>query len=109
MHLTIDIAMYNLYNILKENAPVRDEQKYPGPKGKPGTNKYSPYPGNLRNNGIYPGYKGADRGQIVLSGTDGKVGYLPYTETKSNKPGWQQKSINQFVSRLCSTYGGKRI
>lgn len=105
MRLTIDLAMQELLWKLKDNAPVR---LTPGPKGKKGTNMYSPYPGNLKNNGIYAGYKGPDKGQIVLSGVDGKVGYLPFTETRSHKPNWQQKSIEEFVSLLCSTYGGKR-
>ena len=102
MTLTIELAMTKLLWILKDNAPVR---KSPGPKGKPGTNMYSPYPGNLKNNGIYAGYKTADKGTIVLSGVDGKVGYLPFTEKKSN---WQANSINQFVNDLCALYGGKR-
>ena len=103
MRLTIDRAMEDLLRILKTNAPVRSS---PGPMGKPGTNTFSPYPGNLKNNGIYAGYRAADKGQVILSGVDGKVGYLPYTETRSHKPGWQQKSINEFVSRLCTVYGG---
>ncbi len=105
MQLTIELAMNKLLYILKENAPVRMS---PGPKGKPGTNMYSPYPGNLKNNGIYAGYRTADKGTIVLSGVDGKVGYLPYTETRSRKPNWQARSIEQFVGDLCALYGGKR-
>ena len=105
MTLTIELAMTKLLWALKENAPVR---LTPGPKGKQGTNMYSPYPGNLKNNGIYAGYRTADKGTIVLSGTDGKVGYLPFTETRSHRPGWQQRSIESFVSDLCAVYGGKR-
>jgi len=106
MNLSMEMLMQELLYILKENAPVRSS---PGPAGKVGTNMYSPYPGNLKNNGIYAGYTSATQGQIVLSGTDGKVGYLPFTETRSHKPNWQSKSIDQFVSKLCSTYGGKRL
>lgn len=106
MALTIEIALENLYRILKQNAPVGSGV---GPKGKPSSNFYSPYRGNLRDNGIYPGYKAADKGSIVLSGVDGKVGYLPYTETRSRKAGWQEKSVNEFVSWLCSIYGGRRF
>lgn len=105
MTLTIELAMTKLLWELKANAPVR---LTPGPSGKQGTNMYSPYPGNLKNNGIYAGYKTADKGTIILSGTDGKVGYLPYTETRSHKPGWQARSVEQFVSDLCALYGGKR-
>ena len=114
MRLTIEIAMENLKNILKEKAPVRvayekNGRVYNGgPVGKPGTNMYSPYPGNLKNNGIYPGYRTPDKGTIVLSGVDGKVGYLPYTETRSRKPNWQAQSVEQFVGDLCALYGGKR-
>lgn len=106
MKLTLELAIQELLYILKENAPVRNK---PGAVGKPGTNMYSPYPGNLKNNGIYAGYTTDTMGQIILSGTDGKVGYLPYTETRSHKPNWQSKSIDQFVSKLCSNYGGKRL
>ena len=106
MRLTLEVAMQELLFILKENAPVRS---FPGAVGKPGTNMYSPMPGNLKMNGIYAGYTTATQGTIILSGTTGKVGYLPYTETRSKKPNWQQKSINQFVSKLCSNYGGKRL
>lgn len=105
MKLTIEIAAGNLLRILKQNAPVG---KGVGPKGKPGTNMYSPFRGNLRANGIYFGYKTANKGAVVLSGVDGKVGYLPYTEARGKSAGWQEKSVNEFVSWLCSTYGGKR-
>lgn len=105
--LTLDIAGNELYRIFKNNAPVRTFP--PGPVGKKGTNMYSPYPGNLMNNGIWWENTGANSGRVALSGTDGKVGYLPYTETRSRKPGWQEKSVNEFVSRLCSVYGGKRV
>lgn len=106
MTLTIPIAMSKLYELLKENAPVRSSA---GPKGKPGTNMYSPYPGNLMNNGIYQPYlKGPEMGTITLSGTGGKVGYLPYTNGKGIHKGWVDKSVNDFVNFLCSTYGGKR-
>lgn len=107
MNLTLETVMNELLYTLKENAPVRTYP--PGKVGKPGTNMFSPYPGNLKNNGIYAGYTTATSGTIILSGTDGKVGYLPYTETRSKKPNWQSKSIEQFVSKLCSTYGGKRL
>lgn len=111
MQLTIELAMNDLLYILKENAPVRalNPNKKDQRVGKKGTNMESPYPGNLKNNGIYAGYTSADKGTIMLSGVDGKVGYLPYTETRSRKPNWQSKSINQFVSKLCSTYGGRRL
>ena len=104
--LTLDLALNELLRITKNNAPVRS---FPGPTGKKGTNMYSPYPGNLQNNGIYGENLGATSGRVVLSGTEGKVGYLPYTETRSHRPGWQAKSINEFVSRLCTVYGGKRV
>ena len=107
MRLTIDIAREDLYKILKENAPERTTP--PGPIGKIGTNMYSPYPGNLKNNGIYRGTTIGSKTQVVLSGVDGKVGYLPYTEKTSKKPGWQQKSISIFVSKICTEYGGKVV
>jgi len=114
MTLTIEIAMENLKNILKEKAPVRRAYEKNGrvynggPVGKPGTNMYSPYPGNLKNNGIYPGYRTPDKGTIVLSGVDGKVGYLPYTNAKGKHQGWIESGVQSFVNWLCSTYGGKR-
>ena len=105
MQLTIEIACGNLLRILKQNAPVGTKV---GPQGKPGTNMYSPFRGNLRANGIYFGYKTANKGNVVLSGTTGKVGYLPYTNAKGKNSGWIDKGINDFVSWLCATYGGKR-
>ncbi len=104
--LTPDVAGNLILAIFKGNAPVR---KTPGATGKRGTNMFSPYPGNLRNNGIRWENLDAQSGRLVLSGRDGKVGYLPFTETTSKSPGWQEKSLNDFVNYLCSVFGGIRV
>lgn len=103
MKLTMENLIYELTSILKNNAPVRT---YPlGAVGKKGTAFYSPYPGNLRNNGIIACVSNENSGQVIIGGP---VGYAVYTETTSHKPHWQEKSLNEFVQRLIS-YGGSII
>ena len=58
MEITGEKLTNKLYEIAQANAPVReivDKKGRPLPRavGKRGTNMYSPYPGNLKNNGIY--------------------------------------------------------
>ena len=99
--ITMEILIYELTGILKNNSPVRT---YPlGAIGKKGTPFYSPYPGNLRNNGILPYVRG-NSGEVIIGGP---VGYAVYTETTSKKPHWQEKSLNEFVQRLGGYYGGQ--
>ena len=103
MKITLEMLIYELATIAKNNAPVRT---YPlGPVGKKGTNMFSPYPGNLKNNGIIPRIYGQNRASLLIGGP---VGYAMYTETRSKKPMWQQKSLEEFVNRLTTVYGGVR-
>lgn len=93
MKITVAMLTYELTTILKKNAPVRDGAKYPGRRGA------SPYPGNLKLNGI----------RFVQAGkkSECRVGvpdapYAPYTETRSRKKGWQAKSNAEFIAMLKS-------
>ena len=104
MQITLELLTYELAMIAKNNAPVRT---YPlGPVGKKGTNMYSPYPGNLMNNGIVPRVYSSTNASLLIGGP---VGYAMYTETRSKKPHWMQKTVDEFVQRLTTVYGGKRI
>ena len=59
MKITAEMLAAKLLRIAKKNAPVRvvkdKNPKRPRKRavGKKGTNMYSPYPGNLKKNGIY--------------------------------------------------------
>ena len=98
MTLTIPIAMTKLYELLKSNAPVRNSA---GPKGKPGTNMYSPYPGNLKNNGIVPLENG-------ICYDYNKVGYIGYANIRSHKPQFIEKTIDDFCD-FCVSLGGRIV
>lgn len=80
---------------LKKNAPVRIGG---GSVGKKGTNMYSPYPGNLKNNGIYMTHKGI---RLDLN----KVGYILYANISSKKPGYIEKSCDDFLQFLVGLGG----
>lgn len=85
-----------LEEILKTNAPVRDGVKYPGARGA------SPFPGNLRKHGIVA-IKTNDSITVQVGGEEAP--YAIYTETRSRRKGWQQKSANEFVQYLKSIGG----
>lgn len=89
--MTEEKAVETLVKILKNNAPVRDGEKYPGKRGA------SDYPGFLKENGIK--VKGTTKKTVVTVGND-KVPYAKYTETRSHKKGWQEDSSEQFVMTL---------
>ena len=93
MYITKQRLCYELAAILKCNAPVRDGTKYPGKRGS------SPYPGNLKNNGIYITANG------VYTGGD-NAPYAIYTESRSRKKGWHKKSNEEFLQLLQRKYGG---
>lgn len=82
------------------NAPVRTKPPA-GPSG------LSPYPGNLRQNGINLTYMGANHIKITIGGEPAPYG--PYTETKSHKPGWIAKSINETANIYINRFGGKIV
>lgn len=85
-----------LYERLQEYAPVRQGGRA---VGKRGTNMYSPYPGNLKNNGIYMTNRG-----VVLDYD--RVGYIGYANIRSHKPGYIEKGINAFLG-WCIAHGGR--
>ena len=91
MEATVAELTVELTTILKKNAPVRDGTKYPGPRGA------SPYPGNLKQNGIVAVMSGDE---MVCEVGGAAAPYAPYTETRSRKPGWQKKSNEEFVQMI---------
>lgn len=82
------------------NAPVRTKPPA-GPHGS------SPYPGNLRQNGINLQYVNSKHIKIVIGGAPAPYG--PYTETKSHKPGWIAKSVNDTANAFIYKFGGKIV
>jgi hypothetical protein len=104
MKITAEMLSAKLYEIAQNNAPVRSAKGKNGrPKkratGKPGTNMYSPYPGNLKNNGIVPLSNG-------ISFDYNKVGYIGYANINSRKPRFIQKTVSDFCS-FCVSLGGR--
>lgn len=81
-----------LYGELQARCPVRFGSKKAGHSGT------SPYPGNLKNNGIYYDKIGKDSISIVVGGVPAPYGV--YTEKRSHKPNWQEQSHEAFLSML---------
>ena len=98
MKITWVMLQSKLLELLKSNAPVRQKG---GDVGKRGTNMYSPYPGNLKNNGIYQTNYGV---RLDLN----KVGYIGYANLRSKKPQFIEKSIDGFV-QFCISLGGRKL
>lgn len=96
MKITRTMLETKLYEILQGNSPVRQGG---GAVGKRGTNMYSPYPGNLKNNGIIQTNTGV---RLDLN----KVGYICYANLYSKKPGYIEKSRDEFLQWLVAL-GGK--
>jgi hypothetical protein len=106
MRITQDMLVSKLLDIAKENAPVRqivDKNGRPLQRavGKKGTNMYSPYPGNLKNNGIY-----AIKNGIVFDYD--KVGYIGYANLRSRKPRFIENTVTQFCN-FCVELGGRIV
>ena len=106
MKITATMLSTKLLEIAKKNAPVRaitDKNGRPRSRatGKKGTNMYSPYPGNLKNNGIY----GIQNG-IVFDYN--KVGYIGYANIRSKNPMFIQKTVNEFL-QYCVSLGGRIV
>ena len=104
MRITGNMLSSKLLSLAKENAPVRivdDSKGRPRSRavGKKGTNMYSPYPGNLKNNGIYR------RGNAVVFDYN-KVGYIGYANLYSKKPQYIEKTLNDFLN-YCVSLGGR--
>ena len=62
---------------------------------------YSPYPGNLKNNGIYR------RGNSVVFDYN-KVGYIGYANLYSKKPRFMEKTVDDFLG-FCVSLGGRIV
>ena len=106
MKITTDMLHSKLLRIAKENAPVRsitDKKGRPKKRavGKKGTNMYSPYPGNLKNNGIYRTENG-----VVFDCN--KVGYIIYANARSRKPRFIEKTVDDFCT-FCVSLGGRIV
>jgi isocitrate dehydrogenase kinase/phosphatase len=105
MRITGNMLSSKLLSIAKKNAPVRIVKDKAGNRprsravGKKGTNMYSPYPGNLKNNGIYK------RGNAVVFDYN-KVGYIGYANLYSKKPQYIEKTLNDFLN-YCVSLGGR--
>lgn len=95
MKITRVMLESKLYEIFQKNSPVRQGG---GPVGKRGTNMFSPYPGNLKNNGIYQTKNG-------LRLDYNKVGYIGYANITSRKKGYIEKSVNEFLQWLIALGG----
>lgn len=95
--MTEEKAVRTLLLILKKNAPVRDGEKYPGKHGA------SPYPGNLKNNGITLNVM---TNKTVVTVGNKAAPYAVYTETRSHKKDWQKRSNEEFYKSLI-IMGGK--
>ena len=106
MKITAEMLFDKLLEFAKQNAPVRvinDKGGRPSPRavGKKGTNMYSPYPGNLKNNGIVR----TDNG--VKFDYD-KVGYIGYANQRSHKPQFIERTVDDFCN-FCVSLGGRII
>ena len=97
--LTIEKVLYVASYIFKENAPVRTKPL--------GAIKYSPYPGNLKNNGIVPIVYSASHAVLRIGGE--AAPYARITETRSKKPGWQKKSLQETAQRIATEYNGRVV
>lgn len=93
MKITVAVLTYELTTILKKNAPVRDGARYPGARGS------SPYPGNLKQNGIQ--FMQTAKGSVCEVGNP-NAPYAVYTETRSKKTDWQKKSNLELINRVKS-------
>lgn len=106
MRITKQRLWEKLYEFAQKNAPVRkthDRKGRPLPRavGKKGTNMYSPYPGNLKNNGINRTKDG------VVFDYD-KVGYIGYANVRSHSPHYIEKTVSDFCD-FCVSLGGRII
>ena len=106
MRITLEMLSSKLYEIAQNNAPVRvvvDKKGRPLSRatGKKGTNMYSPYPGNLKNNGIEPLKNGVKYDY-------NKVGYIGYANLKSKKAGFLEKTVTDFC-QFCISLGGRMV
>ena len=102
--MKIDLAHITaaLVSILKRNAPVRGKNMPASWSSRRRTNylkptKLSPYPGNLKNNGIRYDI-GNKASRIEVGGPEAP--YAEYTERTSFRPGWMAKSRQELLNKL---------
>lgn len=114
MKITSTMLTTKLYELAQNNAPVRkivdkhgrpivDKHGQPIIRavGKKGTNMYSPYPGNLKNNGIHM------IGSAVVFDYN-KVGYIGYANLYSHSPRFIEKTLEDFLN-YCVSLGGRIV
>lgn len=106
MKITSTMLTTKLYELAQNNAPVRkivDKHGRPNNRavGKKGTNMYSPYPGNLKNNGIHM------IGSAVVFDYN-KVGYIGYANLYSHSPRFIEKTLEDFLN-YCVSLGGRIV
>lgn len=106
MKITSELLHDKLNEFAHQRAPVRavyDKKGRPLPRavGKKGINMYSPYPGNLNDNGIVRTSKG------VKFDYD-KVGYIGYANKRSSKPQFIENTVNDFCN-FCVSLGGRIV
>ena len=106
MKITSTMLTTKLYKLAQNNAPVRkivDKHGRPIIRavGKKGTNMYSPYPGNLKNNGIHM------IGSAVVFDYN-KVGYIGYANLYSHRPRFIEKTLEDFLN-YCVSLGGRIV
>lgn len=106
MKITADLLLNKLNEFAHNRAPVRsivDKKGRPRPRavGKKGTNMYSPFPGNLNDNGIVRTSKG------VKFDYD-KVGYIGYANKRSSKPKFIENTVEDLCN-FCISLGGRII
>lgn len=95
MQITRTMLETRLYELFQKNAPVRQTG---GPRGKPGTNMFSQYPGYLKDNGIWQTDTGV---RLDLN----KIGYIWYANLYSKRPNYIENSVNEFLQWLVSLGG----
>ena len=108
MQITKEMLVGRLQQIAinEDKVPIReivDKKGRPRSRavGKKGTNMYSPYPGNLFNNGIV---QIADGVRYDFN----KVGYIGYANLRSSKPKFIEKTVQEFCA-YCVSLGGRVI
>jgi len=105
---TKNIIISQLLLILKNSAPIRG-QNIPVGRKMPkdysdGEYGQSRYPGNLMNNGILLRERSTGAAKVIIGGAAAPYGV--WTETRSFRKKWQEKSTNDFLQKL-QNLGGK--
>lgn len=93
--VTFDMVTEELRNCIVECAPVRQFPK--------GATKYSPYPGNLKNNGIRRHVYG-NSGVVVIGGAPAV--YAGWVDIRGKSAGYIDRGIENWLARM-QALGGK--